>query len=134
MNYNDIGYLLGRVKDQDNREIPKSGVLHEDWLQILTNVDKMVDPTLNECLAALIRHRREKPGVYLEPGHLLENVRRIRAEEERDERVVVARRREIRAPEITLDRAKFEAETQASIREHRIARGVDPETGKPVAP
>ena len=131
MNYNDIGYLLGRVKNQDNREVPKSGTLHEEWLQILTDVKGMDDPTLEECVAALLTHRQEKPGVYLEAGHLLANVRRIRLDREREDRITVARRGEIRAPVITLDRAQFEADTQAAIREHRVRRGMDPLTGKP---
>ena len=129
MNYDDIGKLIARVKVGDNRDVGKLGLLHEEWFQSLGHLP------LDECLAAVVMHRQERPGVYLEAGHIIANVRLIRSRQERAERIVTAiQRGAIAAPVITLNRAKFEAETQAAIREHRIARGVDPDTGKPAAP
>ncbi|MDY7542633.1 MULTISPECIES: hypothetical protein [unclassified Cryobacterium] len=131
MTYLDIGFLLGRVKDQDNREVPKSGVLHEDWLQILTGVDGMEDPSLDECLAALVRHRQVSPGVYLEPGHIIANVRILRSRQARAARIEESiQRRAITAPAINLDRVKFEEETKAATIAERIRKGLDPTTGK----
>ena len=125
MNYDDIGKLIARVKVGDNRDVGKVGLLHEEWFQSLGHLP------LDECLAAVILHRQESPGVYLEAGHIIANVRLVRARQERAQRVVMAKQRgAIAAPVITLDRDRFEAETQAAIRAHRISRGRDPDTGK----
>ena len=127
MNYDDIGKLIARVKVGDNRDVGKAGLLHVDWFQSLGHLP------LDECLAAVVMHRQDRPGVYLEAGHIIANVRVVRLRQERAKRIVTAiARGAIAAPVITLDRAQFEAETQASIRAHRIVRGVDPDTGKPV--
>jgi hypothetical protein len=56
--------LLAKVQLGDNR--------HVDLLVIEYWHDTIGDLPLEAALAALKRFRRERPGVYLEPGHLLE--------------------------------------------------------------
>lgn len=72
---------------------------------------------LDEAIAALNMHRAEKPGVWLEPGHILANVRRVREERDRDAR----RRRPAIEHRITLNPEEHRAQTEAArawFREH----------------
>ena len=56
--------LVAKVALGDNR--------HVDELVIAYWHDTIGDLDFDDALAALKRFRRERPGVYLEPGHLLE--------------------------------------------------------------
>lgn len=56
--------LLAKVQLGDNRHV--DALVLEYWLDTIGDLD------LEDALAALKRFRRERPGVYLEPGHLLE--------------------------------------------------------------
>ena len=56
--------LLARVQVQDKRQVDQ--LIVDDWLDLIG------DMGLEQALNALRRFRRERPGVYLEPGHLLE--------------------------------------------------------------
>lgn len=127
MNADEVSRILARIQLDDNREIDEEGVVLGSW------IEKIGDLPFDLAYEALLMHGRESKE-YLTAGHIRANVKLLTARLTRAERVATAQRREIRGPVITLDRAKFEAETQSAIREHRIARGVDPETGKPVEP
>lgn len=56
--------LLAKIQLGDNRQVDELTIQY--WL------DTVGDLPLDTALAALKRFRRERPGVYLEPGHLLE--------------------------------------------------------------
>lgn len=58
--------LLAKVQLGDNRQVDRLTV--EYWLDTIGDLD------LPAALEALKRFRRERPGTYLEPGHLLELV------------------------------------------------------------
>ncbi|WP_120338105.1 hypothetical protein [Cryobacterium soli] len=117
MNYEQVGALLGRVKLGDNREIDDKGLMIEDWFQTIGHLP------FDECLAAVVLHRQERPGVWLEPGHIIAGVRVLRAKSERVERIAAQMKRQaLPAPRINLDREKFELETQAAIEATRAAK------------
>ncbi|WP_105033523.1 hypothetical protein [Cryobacterium aureum] len=127
MNADEAGRILARIQLDDNREIDGEGIVLRSW------IEKIGDLPFDLAYEAVLMHSRESTA-YLTAGHIRANVKLLTARLAAAERVARAKNRAILPRQITLDRAKFEAETQASIREHRIARGVDPETGKPVAP
>lgn len=64
MNRREMATLLAKVHLGDNRHV--DDLVLELWL------DTIGDLGFNEAVIALRRFRRERPGVYLEPGHLLE--------------------------------------------------------------
>lgn len=128
MNYKEVGTLLARAKVGDNREVDDAGMLIEEWFQTLGHLG------FDECLSAVVLHRQDRPGVWLEPGYIIAGVRTIRARAERAERIAAQMKRQaLPAPRINLDRAKFELDTQAAIAAERTRRGLDPATGKVLA-
>lgn len=66
MNHDETEALLIRASVIDSRKITPSMV--DVWQEILANVD------FTAAKAALVAHRREHPGVYLEPGHIRQQV------------------------------------------------------------
>ena len=127
MNLAETSDVLAKVKVGDNREVDANGYMIREWHHVLGHLP--VDVVMEA-----VRMHRTNSTEYLGTAHIVANAAIIYRRLERDKRIAVAKLGIIAAPVITLDRAKFEAETQASIREHRIARGADPDTGKPVAP
>lgn len=73
MNIQQTATVLAKAAAVDNRDVGQAAVMA--WHEIIGDLE------LAECLEAVARHRRDQPGVYLEPGH----VRRI-AKVIRDER------------------------------------------------
>lgn len=63
----DVVDLLTIVQSGDSRTIGEIDIGF--WLQMLGAYDK------DDCLDAIIAHRSEKPGVWLEPGHVVGRVR-----------------------------------------------------------
>lgn len=59
-----MAVLLAKVQLGDNRTVDELTL--EYWLDLIG------DLPFETALTALRRFRRERPGVYLEPGHLLE--------------------------------------------------------------
>lgn len=59
-----MAVLLAKVRLGDNRQVDEVTVVY--WHELIGDLD------LEPALAALRKFRRERPGVYLEPGHLLE--------------------------------------------------------------
>lgn len=64
MNKQEMAMLLTKVQLGDNRHV--DALVLELWL------DTIGDLGFNDAIDALRRFRRERPGTYLEPGHLLE--------------------------------------------------------------
>jgi hypothetical protein len=60
----EMGVLLAKVQLGDNRDVDELVLAY--WHELIG------DMTFEEANLALRRFRRERPGVYLEPGHLLE--------------------------------------------------------------
>lgn len=70
----DVSRLLSLVASTDGRGKPTE----EDdmlWYNVLPP-----DVTFADAYQALIRHRQEKPGVFLEPGHITGGVRQLQKE------------------------------------------------------
>lgn len=61
-----MAILLAKVQLGDNRDVDEIVIAY--WHELIGELD------LADAMAALKRFRREQPGVYLEPGHLLELV------------------------------------------------------------
>jgi hypothetical protein len=72
MDADDIRDLIAVVQAVDNREGSDADVIV--WLHMLGHLDK------DDCAEAIMWHRAEKPGVWLEPGHVLQRVRAVRAD------------------------------------------------------
>lgn len=123
MNLEETSDVLAKVKVGDNREVDAKGYMIREWHHTLGHLP--VDVVMEA-----VRMHRANSTEYLGTAHIVANARIIYRRLARDKRVAVAMLGAIAAPVITLDRAKFDAETQAAIREHRISRGRDPETGR----
>ena len=65
-----VARLLAKATVVDNRTVDEFTV--EAWHEILHDVD------YDDAMTALTDHRRNKPGVWLEPGHIIEGVRVLR--------------------------------------------------------
>lgn len=83
MNRNNMIDLLTAVAAGDRRQIGEADITA--WTAVIGELP------LDECLAAVVVHRRESPGVWLEPGHLLKIVRAARLERGRREDATAAR-------------------------------------------
>ena len=124
MNLAETGDVLAKVKVGDNREVDANGYMIREWHHVLGHLP--VDVVMEA-----VRMHRTNSTEYLGTAHIIANSVIIYRRLDRDKRVAVAKYGVIAAPVITLDRAQFEADTQAAIREHRVRRGMDPLTGKP---
>lgn len=111
MTIDELKVVVAKIQLGDNRQVDR--LVLEYWWELIG------DTNYDDALAAVNMHRREKPGLWLEPGHVLAGARRaadIRAREERKNRPA------IEPEQVTLDRARFEAETAAAIEAARKKR------------
>lgn len=60
----DMAKVLAFIQLGDNRHV--DGLVLDYWMQVVGDLD------FDAAMSAVRRFRRERPGVYLEPGHLLE--------------------------------------------------------------
>jgi len=126
MTIDELKRVVAKIQLGDSRQV--------DRLVLLEWQDNIGHLRFDDAIAAVTLHRQESTD-YLMPAHITAGSRRAAVTRERSERIVAQdARRALPAPVITLDMAKLKADTAASIREHRILRGVDPETGKPFEP
>lgn len=72
MNVQQTAAVLAKAAAVDNRDVGQAAVMA--WHEIIGDLD------LAECLEAVARHRRDSPGVYLEPGHVRRIAKVIRDE------------------------------------------------------
>lgn len=72
MNRNEIIDLLTVIAAGDRRTVGKTDV--DFWLTVVGDVPKDL------ALEAVRRHFRERPGVWLEPGHIVQGAREIQRE------------------------------------------------------
>ena len=126
MNLAETGDVLAKVKVGDNREVDTKGYMIREWHHVLGHLP--VDVVMEA-----VRMHRSNSTEYLGTAHIIANATIIYRRLDRDKRVATAKLGAIAPRVITLDRERFEADTQAAIREHRISKGRDPDTGKPVA-
>jgi hypothetical protein len=107
----ELKQVVAKIQLGDNRQVDR--LVLEYWWELIGPVH------YEDALAAVSMHRREKPGVWLEPGHVIAGAKRAREIRER-----IARRSQpaIESAQITLDRALFEAETRAAIEAARRSK------------
>lgn len=72
MNPEQVIDLLAIVQAGDNRTVGKNDVIL--WSQVLSGCDP------DDCAEAIVAHRRERPGVWIEPGHVVAGARVVRRE------------------------------------------------------
>lgn len=72
MNPEQVIDLLAIVQAGDNRTVGENDVIL--WAQVLAGCDP------DDCAEAIVAHRRERPGVWLEPGHVVAGARTVRRE------------------------------------------------------
>jgi hypothetical protein len=102
VNIQETAAVLAKIKLGDNREVDSKGLVLREWHEAIGDLE------YGDAIEAVAMHRRESQ-VYLVPAHVRENVRRVRAAREREDRV--SNPRQIEPPTITLDREAFDRET-----------------------
>lgn len=115
--------IMGKVKLDDNRrygDTAEEKAVHlKDWH------DKIGDLDFQDAWAAVVTHTRDSTE-YLKASHIRAGVKRIQAGRDRQARIdsQLSRTsgRAITGNVVTLDRAKFEADTQAAIAAHRAGK------------
>jgi hypothetical protein len=112
MRFDETAAVLAKIKLGDNRQVDNAGLVLNEWH------DAIGDLNYSDAIAAVVLHRRESTE-YLMPAHIRMGAKRARESREREER---KRRPAIEHVPITLDRERFEAETQAAIDAHRAAK------------
>lgn len=107
--------LLTLASARDNRTV--SQAVAKVWAGDLHDVP------LVAAVEALTVHYRERPDTWLLPGHVIAGVRKLQAERRRNNRIESQLQRMALPPaNVTLDRAKFDAETEAAIEAARRER------------
>lgn len=114
MNIQDTAAVLAKAQLVDNRQI--SELVIREWHDAIGHLNYA------DAIEAVTNHRRDSTD-YLQPAHVVAGARRVREAIDRQARIANLRE-EIAGNVITLDRAKFEAETQAAIQKHRAERGI----------
>ena len=115
MNNSQVAAVLAKIQLGDNREIDAQGIVLREWHESIG------DLKFEDAIEAVRLHRRESTA-YLTPNHIRVGAQRARDAREREER---KRQPAIMAAAITLDREKFEAETQAAIVAARAAKAAN---------
>ena len=110
MNEREAFGLLTMASARDGRKVSES--VAKIWSEDLANIP------IGVAEAAVRIHFRESDA-WLKPAHVIANAKRIREAVDREAR---KQRPAIASNQITLDRSKFEAETQAAIDAHRAAK------------
>jgi hypothetical protein len=118
MNGEELGKVLAEVQVGDNRKI--DSLVLTVWRTAIGSLQ------FGDAVEAVRMHRAERPDVYIGPGHVLANVRVILRRRERAARIDGSRTRAIAPNVITLDRQKFERETQRAIDAARAAKAARP--------
>lgn len=108
MTREQVAAVLAAVQLGDGRQTDR--VVLDYWAGLISEVHPA------DALAAVTLHRREQPGVWLEPGHIISGARRAREAREREERM---NRPAIESQPIILDRAAHEAEAAYWINYYR---------------
>lgn len=73
MNRNDVIDVLSVVAAATRRSVGETDV--DVWQAVIGDLSK------DQCLLAVRDHLRERPGVWLEPGHIVERVKAKRRDE-----------------------------------------------------
>jgi hypothetical protein len=111
VNIDELKQVVAKIQLGDNRQV--------DRLVLLEWQENIGDLNFEDARMAVTIHRRESTE-YLQPAHIRANAKRAKLRRERDARINTPRA--ITGNVITLDRAQFEADTQASIAHHRALK------------
>lgn len=113
MNIQETAAVLAKAQLVDNRQI--SELVIREWHDVIGHLQYA------DAIIAVTNHRRDSTD-YLQPAHVVAGARKIRETRQRVERIATLHRELAAGNVITLDRAKFEAETRAAIEKHRAER------------
>jgi hypothetical protein len=69
MDRDDVLDLLAIIASTDRRTVGEGELV--TWTELIGDLPK------DDCLASIMAHRREQPGVWLEPGHIVQRVKAI---------------------------------------------------------
>lgn len=119
----EMAVLLAKVQLGDNRHV--DGLVLEYWMDTIGDLD------VETALQALRRFRRERPGTYLEPGHLLELAGVVDEQPSTipdltDEVLAESRRLQLEAAGVTEEDVAAHAGDQAWLAAHFPARQLEP--------
>jgi hypothetical protein len=87
MNQNQVIDLLTAVAASDRRTVGEADVTI--WQEVLGTMQ------LDDCLKALVTFRRESPGVWLEPGHIVKLVRASVLQRHEEDQLTIEEQRRI---------------------------------------
>lgn len=118
----EMAVLLAKVQLGDNRHV--DGLVLDYWMDTIGDLD------IEAALDALRRFRRERPGTYLEPGHLLELAGVVDEQpspipDVTAEVLAESRRLQLEAAGVTEDDVKAHADDPAWLAAHFPARQVE---------
>lgn len=113
MNVQEVAKVLTKIQAIDNRQVDE--LVLAAWVELIGNLE------FSDALEGVNLHRLEKPGVWLEPGHVVAGARRAREARLRVER---RNRPAIERKAVTLDRVEFDRITVEAAEEWRRVRGV----------
>jgi len=108
MTLDQVAAVLAKVQLGDNRQVDRTVLAF--WAEAIG------DQHYDDALQAVTLHRREQPGVWLEPGHIISGARRAKEAREREERM---NRPAIESQPIVLDRAAHEADAAYWVQYYR---------------
>jgi hypothetical protein len=111
MNASELAMLLVKIQLGDHRQVDPLVVAY--WDELIGHLD------YEDAQAAVRMHRIEKPGVYLEPGHVYAGAKRAWEARKREER---RHQPHIEPQVVTLDRDAFDRETENWITYYRELR------------
>jgi hypothetical protein len=120
MTIDELKQVVAKIQLGDNRQVDR--LVLEYWWELIGPVH------YEDALAAVSMHRREKPGVWLEPGHVIADAKRAKETRERiarrspDADAIEQRNKALGVGPIVFDRTQFEAETRAAIEATRRSK------------
>ncbi len=111
MNLIELGGVVAKIQLGDGRQVDEAVLAY--WFEAIGHLP------VTDALDAVLMHRQERPGEWLDVGHVLANAKRVREARAREIRL---KREAIEPPRVTLDREAFDRETEEWIAFYRDAR------------
>ena len=115
MTREDVIDVLSTIAVGDRRTVGRTDV--EFWFTVLGDLPK------DAALEAVAKHFREKPGVWLEPGHIVERVKAMRRDElEREPAAALDARQKALERKVAADVAELAATKSVPLDELKFRR------------
>ncbi len=112
MNLIELGGVVAKIQLGDGRQVDEATLAY--WFEGIGHLP------VSDALDAVLMHRQEAPGVWIDIGHVLANAKRVREAKAREIRI---KRQALEPPKpVTLDRETFDRETEKWVEFYRQAR------------